>query len=87
MPPDETDEERQEKLPGDENTPFGPANPSQGHFERPETDSNLDATEMYHEGVDGAAGIEEPNKDDAVTGYQNEHDDFTPDTSQGDEAA
>lgn len=77
MPPDETDEERQEKLPGDENTPFGPAGEDSGHFQRPETDSNIDATELYQEGIDGAAGIEEPNAGDAVTGYKKEDRDDT----------
>ncbi|HET8709200.1 MAG TPA: hypothetical protein VFL85_02870 [Candidatus Saccharimonadales bacterium] len=85
MPPDETDEERQEKLPGDENTPFGPADSDKGHFERPETDSNIDSTELYQEGVDGAAGIEEPNKADTVTGYKGESGDVTPDTTHEEE--
>lgn len=87
MPPDETDEERLEKLPGDDNTPFGPAPDDKGHFTRPETDSNMDSTAVYQEGVDAAAGIEEPNKDDSVTGYKGEGGDFTPDTTKDEEAA
>lgn len=87
MPPDETDEERKQKLPGDDNTPFGPAASDDGHFQRPETDSNIDSTELYQEGIDGAAGIVEPNKNDAVKGYKNQDDDFTPDTTHEEEAA
>jgi hypothetical protein len=36
---------------------------------RPETDSQLDTTEVLNEGVAGAAEIEEPNQGDAVTDY------------------
>ncbi len=70
MPPDENDEERQEKLPNDISRPFGPPPEADDeHTTYPETDSNLDTTQLYQEGIDSAAGIEEPNKGDTVTGY------------------
>ena len=70
MPPDENDEERLEKLAGDSSRPFGPPpDASEAHPTRPETDSNIDTTEFYQEGIDGAAGIEEPNADDTVVGF------------------
>ena len=71
MRPDETDEERLEKLPEDQDRPFTPDVPdTENNFStRPETDSNMDSTEVYQEGVAGAAEIEEPNKGDTVEGY------------------
>lgn len=88
MPPDETDEERLEKLPGDDNTPFGPASTDEGHFTHPDTDTGIDSDELYNSGIDNAANIKEPNKNDTVQGYKGSGDtDFNPDTRGEEEAA
>ena len=92
MPPDEpTDEERQEQLPQDHETPFRPASDSQGTVTtgeetvvtppgplddtHPATDTNIDPGELYDEGVAGASEAGEPNSGNAVKGY-------TPDDEQ-----
>jgi hypothetical protein len=77
MPPDEpTDEERQEELPEDNQTPFQPASPpadpavpadddAQGSDlddTHPATDTGIQQEELYDEGVSGAAEAEEPNQ-------------------------
>jgi hypothetical protein len=65
MFPDEpTDEEEQQKLPEDYDTPFRPADDTDPNDRlddtHPTTDSNIDAHEMYDEGISGAAEAEEP---------------------------
>jgi hypothetical protein len=72
MPPDEpTEEERQEELAQDQETPFRPADDSQGTVTadeqivstppgpiddtHPATDTNIDPHELYDEGVSGAS--------------------------------
>lgn len=85
MPPEENDEERLEKLAGDASRPFGPPpDVEEAHPTRPETDSNIDTTEFYQEGIDGAAGIEEPNEDDTVVEYNPEEGPGRGDTSASD---
>lgn len=86
MPPDEpSDEERQEQLPEDYDTPFRPATDgrddaaepdSERQYEEnrvpdthPETDTNIQPEELYDEGIAGAAEISEPNAGNAVVGY------------------
>ena len=82
MPPDEpTEEERQEELPEDNQTPFQPADPtdSNDHLDdtHPQTDTNIQKEELYDEGVAGAAEVSEPS-DSAVV-------DFTPPTNEDEE--
>jgi hypothetical protein len=60
MRPDETDEERLEKLSEDVGRPFDPPAASADDT-HPATDSNLDSTEVYQEGTDAAAGVDDPN--------------------------
>lgn len=86
MQPDETDEEREEKLPGDAERPFTPASNDKSYDTRPETDSNMDSTEVYQEGVAGVAGIEEPNKDDTVVNFQPSPSEESADDDVDDEA-
>jgi hypothetical protein len=85
MPPDEpNDEERQQELPEDNETPFQPADPprepgaepdadaqplSSFDTTHPSTDSSIDAMEAYDEGLESAAQADEPNHGNAVTGY------------------
>jgi hypothetical protein len=86
MPPDTTDEERQEQLPEDNQTPFTPADPSRDEAAEPDavrqqenqlddthpaTDSgtDIDADELYDEGISGAAEASEPNAGDAVVNF------------------
>jgi hypothetical protein len=80
MPPVEpNDEERQEELPQDNQTPFNPAEPPRSDAPadasqpapsldptHPATDSNIQPEEVYEEGVPGAAEASEPNPNDAV---------------------
>ena len=72
MPPDEpNDEERLEELPGDQGTPFQPADDQddQGQTDDTHPSTDVDQQELYDEGVAGAEA-EEPNQDNAVTGYE-----------------
>jgi len=85
LPPDEPiDEEKLEILPDDYDTPFSLpverevdiADEGEVPLERPEldsthpmTDSDLDETDLYNEGIAGAAGVSEPNPDDTVISY------------------
>lgn len=88
MPPDDIDEEGLQNLPGDDNTPFGPASTDKGHFTHPDTDTGIDQDDLYNSGIDNAANIEEPNKNDTVQGYKSSGaTDFNPDTSREEEAA
>jgi hypothetical protein len=76
MPPVEpNDEERQEELPQDNQTPFNPATPTADDSGQPAkldpthpvTDSNIQPEEVYEEGVPGAAEASEPNAGNDVT--------------------
>jgi hypothetical protein len=85
LPDEPNDEERREELPQDNQTPFRPADPApndatsvllaggtedgQLSDTHPSTDTNIEAHELYDEGVSGAAEAEEPKTDDAVVGY------------------
>lgn len=88
LPDEPTDEERQQQLPEDNQTPFRPADPapdptggvtndpaaqasSDGQLDdtHPVTDTNVQPEEQYDAGVAGAAGAQEPNAGNTVTGY------------------
>jgi hypothetical protein len=76
LPDEPTDEERQEELPEDNQTPFQPADPptdpalptddvAQGSDlddTHPATDTNVDPHELYDAGRSAAANAEEPNQ-------------------------
>lgn len=97
MIPDEpTDEERQEALEEDNETPFRPAAPNPSTTgnttdplvapggtdiptDHPQTDSNIDSTELYDEGVSGAAEVEDQSSQSAVTDVLSPPDDEEPD--------
>ena len=86
MFPDEpNDEERQEQLPEDGDTPFRPADAELDDTVRseaggaalqhlnsthPATDTGLQPEDIYENGVAGAADATDPNADSAVTGYK-----------------
>lgn len=91
MPPDEpNDEENLEKLPQDNETPFRPAEPSEGEAStippesragedildstHPATDTNLQPEEAYDEGISGAAEASEPKPNDDVISYDRDKD-------------
>ena len=72
------------QLPEDNDPPFSPPTdpisdptvddrdrPAQGQLDdtHQATDTNIDSQEVYDEGLSGAAEAEEPNANDAVTGY------------------
>lgn len=84
MQPDEpNDEERQEELPGDGQTPFSipkdrrvKIGDDQASLTRPlldtthpSTDTGIEREELYDEGVSGAAEAGEPNAGDDVISY------------------
>lgn len=69
FPDEPNDEERQEKLPQDYDTPFRPADEDDIDDTHQVTDTNLDPEEQYDEGVSGAAEASEPNPGSAVLGY------------------
>lgn len=84
LPDEPTEEERQQELAEDNETPFQPAAPapadattsgaqattsSQLPDDHPSTDTNIQPEELYDEGVSGAAEAEEPNSANAVTDY------------------
>lgn len=62
MRPDETDEERLEQISPDEDRPFEPEGAT-GDDTHPTTDSELDTTEVYQDGVESASNM--PSPDDA----------------------
>ena len=71
MQPDETDEERKEKLTEDIERPFTPAEPEQANDDTaPRTDTDVDATELYQ------GGLEEPDEStqNGIAGYDPEND-------------
>lgn len=69
MPPDEpTDEERLEKLPNDFDTPFNIPDDG-GDPTHPETDSNVELSELYQEGIDGGGRQTTAPDDDDVARY------------------
>lgn len=59
-----TDMMQDEKLPQDYGTPFSPPQGAQDRINDtfPVTDTNVDATERYHEGIEGAAGVDLPGE-------------------------
>ena len=72
MPPNEpNEEERQQELPQDNQTPFQPADPGQDSTQ-PATDTGVDSQEVYDEGVAGATETSEPAPGNDVGGYQPE---------------
>ena len=57
-------------LPEDNDSPASPAVPSNGQVDTHQaTDPDLDADQIYQEGVAAAAGIDEPNKGNAVVSF------------------
>jgi hypothetical protein len=78
MPPTEpNDEEKLQQQPEDAQTPFNPASAgADGVLDdtHPATDSALEPTELYDEGVSGAAEASEPSSDSAVVDYHPEQD-------------
>ena len=72
MQPDETDEERKEQLAQDIERPFTPADNGsslQDDSTLPTTDTGVDSTELYQQGVD------HPDKStNGVAGYDPEKD-------------
>jgi hypothetical protein len=86
LPDEPNDEERQEQLPEDGQTPFRPADPPRDDTlpaddsgqppastlddTHPVTDTNIDPQEQYDEGIAGAAEAEEPNAANTVIGYE-----------------
>jgi len=80
MPDEPTDEERQEQLPQDNETPFRPAAPNPDPSvstptnaplddTHPVTDTNIQPSEQYDEGVSGAAEAAEPNAGNSVVSF------------------
>jgi hypothetical protein len=65
-----------DEQPEDYGTPFSEPDELKSTIppDHPQTDSNIDLHELYDEGLDGAAEIEEPNKGDNVVGF-GEHQD------------
>lgn len=71
MRPDETDEERKEKLDQDIERPFTPADPEQTQGDTlPTTDTEVDTTELYQEGVDDP----DESAENGIAGYDPESD-------------
>jgi len=60
------DEENQQKLPQDDNTPFSaPDDVSQTADDTsPQAETDIDSTELYQDGLDAAAGYSDPLKTD-----------------------
>ena len=60
MPPDTTDEERQEQLPEDSQTPFNPADPPRDDTAEPDSDRALDASRIddTHQVTDSGSDID-----------------------------
>lgn len=86
---DNEDNQMHDPLPEDNATPFSPptsprTDPAQDlpreiesteiDDTHPVTDSNIEAQEVYDEGVSGAAEAVEPNAGNAVAGYNPEED-------------
>lgn len=51
----------------------------------PATDTGVQPEEVYQDGLSGAAGVNEPNKDNAVTDYNNPMVDDTNDLDEDDD--
>lgn len=91
LPDEPTEEERQEELTEDNETPFQPAPPAPVSDtagssssdnttlpdDHPATDTGIQKEELYDEGVSGAAEAAEPSEGNAVA-------DYTPPASQKD---
>lgn len=71
MQPDETEEERRERLDQDVERPFTPADndSTTNDTTLPTTDTDVDSTELYQEGVDHPG-----NSDSGVTDYDPDKD-------------
>ncbi|HET9174401.1 MAG TPA: hypothetical protein VFN56_03915 [Candidatus Saccharimonadales bacterium] len=98
LPDEPTDEERQEQLAEDNETPFrpaadAPADATQSGIEAaeqtlslpddyPQTDTNIQLEELYDEGIAGAAEASEPNAGNAVVDYTPPPDDTAPSRQQ-----
>ncbi len=66
MPPDDlNEEEKQEELSEDNETPFRPASGPAVDDTHPSTDNGLQREELYDSGLD----VREPNAGSAVEGY------------------
>jgi len=74
MPPDEpTEEERLQELAEDNGTPFQPASDDAGiPSDHPATDTNIDSTELYNEGVSGVAEVEDRTHETGIADYDPE---------------
>jgi hypothetical protein len=64
------DEEKQEKLPNDFDTPFSPPSGVKDNADdtHPEADTNVDSMERYDEGISGAMEVDD-RRSSIVTGY------------------
>jgi hypothetical protein len=76
LPDEPTDEERLEELNQDNETPFRPADPNPSPTggtdipdDHPQTDTNMDLTEQYDEGISGAAEVEDTSTDRRSNGF------------------
>lgn len=79
LPDEPIDEEREEALAQDYDTPFRPAAPgpasdmagvdAQLDDTHPDTDTGIQKEELYDEGVSGAAESAEPNDNSSVVDY------------------
>lgn len=61
--------EQEDDIDDDFGRELPPAEPDDTH---PATDSNIQPEEAYEKGIEGAAGMEKPNKDSAVEDYHAE---------------
>lgn len=60
---------RDDTMPPDEDGQSGQHDATKTDDTHPDTDTDVDIQDLYDEGVDGAAGTEEPNAGNAVIGY------------------
>ncbi len=77
LPDEPVDEERQEELIEDNETPFQAADDVKDRSlddTHPATDAEVQPEELYEAGLSEATGIEEPNQGNAVLGYNPEED-------------
>jgi hypothetical protein len=65
------DEEKQEKLPNDFDTPFSPPSGIQDLTDdtHPDADTNVDSMEQYDEGISGASEVSDPGSR-GILGYK-----------------
>lgn len=102
LPDDPNEEESQEELPEDNETPFRPAGTSrdpdieeadddkqpykEADDTRPETDSGVQSEELYDSGVGPASSIDDP-KNGGVVGYSPPSDDDDEDKQETEEGS